>query len=61
MSERSVKKENLFEESRYQYLLIKRDDELFSFSVANEILSQFFAVLIFCFFCIKTKEELENL
>ena len=57
MSELFVKKENLFEESRILLFHFNKiaDDELFSFRTANDIFSQIFAVLIFCYFFIKKK------
>ena len=50
MSERNVKQEMLFEFRRSR-------DEFISCSVVSRFLSHFFAVLIFCFFSIKRKEE----
>lgn len=58
MSELFVKKENLFEESRILLFHFNKiaGDELFSFRTANNIFSQIFAVLNFCFFSFKRKE-----
>jgi hypothetical protein len=53
----SVKKKFLSDDTAFNNTISKAGEELNFFSEASEILRQFFAALIFCFFSIKRKES----